>query len=160
MSQLHLLVAGRPGAGRRLIGGVLLALGLLVSCSSSDGRSATERDSSTGTFSTSEETACGGLQDLVDAITGDEAEAAMVGLTELERSLAESDNGTLVRNGATFFTTINGTVPDAGNLTPEQSAEVGDQALSRAQPALSELIAECGRLGLPIENLPVQDTTP
>lgn len=101
-----------------------------------------------------EQVACASVQDLVDAVVAGEAVSAMSGLTEMELALADSGNSTLETNAAEFFDTISGTVPDPGQLTVEESAAVGDQALAAAQPKLQALLDECGRLGLPIQNLP------
>ena len=107
-----------------------------------------------------ERVACERVQELVDAVVAGEALSAMSGLSQMEIALAESQNSTLEDNGREFFATISDTVPDAGNLTVEESAELGDRALASAQPRLQALLDECGDLGLPIENLPTGDGPP
>jgi hypothetical protein len=101
-----------------------------------------------------ERAACERVQGLVDAVVAGEALSAMDGLGQMELALAESENPTLEDNGREFFATISGTVPNPGDLTVEESAAVGDQALATAQPRLQALLDECARLGLPIDNLP------
>lgn len=107
-----------------------------------------------------ERTACERVQELVDAVVAGEALSAMSGLGQMELALAESQNPTLEDNGREFFATISGTVPDAGDLTIEESADVGDRTLAAAQPTLQALLDECSQMGLPIDNLPTGDEQP
>jgi hypothetical protein len=51
-------------------------------------------------------------------------------------------------------------VPNPGDLTVEETEAVGDRALAAAQPALQQLLDECARLGLAIENLPTGEGRP
>ena len=97
---------------------------------------------------------------MVDAIVAGEAVSAMTNLAELETALAESGNEELASNGSAFFATISDTVPDAGGLTVEESASVGDRALAEAQPRLGALLDECAAIGLAITNLPTGDDRP
>jgi hypothetical protein len=107
-----------------------------------------------------ERAACERVQELVDAVVAGEALSAMSGLGQMELALAESKNPTLEDNGREFFATISGTVPDAGELTIEESAALGDRTLAAAQPRLQALLDECSQLGLSIDNLPTGDEQP
>jgi hypothetical protein len=142
---------------RRSAAPLLLAVAALAGgCSGS-----TAADSAPDPEPTAEERlACERVQELVDAVVGGEALPAMSGLGQMEQALAESKNATLEDNGREFFATISGTVPDAGELTIEESAALGDRTLAAAQPRLQALLDECSQLGLPIENLPTGDEQP
>lgn len=138
---------------------VLLALlGATLSCGGSDG---TDTESATGPEPTEpERVACERVQQLVDAVVDGEALSAMSGLTQMEAALADSGSSTLETSGREFFDTISGTVPNPGDLTVEETAQVGNRALAAAQPALQQLLDECARLGLTIENLPTGEGRP
>jgi hypothetical protein len=137
----------------------LLAGGSLASCSSStaaDGDGEPTRPEPDA----AEREACTSLQGLVDAIVNREALSAVSGLDQMEQALAASGNTTLESSGRDFFETISGTVPNPGDLTVEETAQVGDRVLAAAQPALQQLLDECAQLGLAIENLPTGEGRP
>jgi hypothetical protein len=137
---------------------VVVVAALAGACSNSS--TAAPTTASTPEPTDTERAACGRVQGLVDAVVAGEALSAMGGLDQMEAALAESENSTLETNGREFFATIGGTVPNPGDLTIEETAAVGNRALAAAQPKLQALLDECGRLGLPIENLPTGEGRP
>lgn len=142
---------------RRLVAtSVVVAAVAAGACSSSSSAEGTPDPEPTDV----ERVACERVQEMVDAVVAGEALSAMSGLGQMELALAESQNPTLEENGSEFFATISGTVPDAGDLTIEESAALGDRTLAAAQPRLQALLDECSRLGLQIENLPTGDEQP
>lgn len=131
----------------------LVSGGSLAACSSSTAADGDDEPAPPEPAAAERE-ACTSLQGLVDAIVNREAISAVSGLDQMEQALATSGNTTLESSGREFFDTISGTVPNPGDLTVEETAQVGDRALASAQPALQRLLDECARLGLAIENLP------
>jgi hypothetical protein len=114
-------------------------------CSSDPGESSATK---------AERAVCSSLQDMVDDLAAD-SPTALDQLDALEQAVAESGNDRLRASGESLFT-INDTVPNAGDLTVQESAALGDQALRTAQTGLGGLIDGCVALGIEITNLPTE----
>jgi hypothetical protein len=132
---------------------------LLLGCGAGEEGSGGAGDGSastpaTGAPSADERAICQRLQGLVDQVVAGEAEGSMRALHELEVAVGDSGPSQLRTEGEAFFTTIYGTVPDPGSLTPEESSQVGDDALRAAQPRIGSMLDTCARLGLPVQDLP------
>jgi hypothetical protein len=137
---------------------VIVAAVACGACSSGSGSA--DATSTTDAPSAEERAVCDRLQDVVDALGDQDRNAMLAGLDGLEQAVSGTANSTLTTDGQEFFATINGTVPNSGDMTIEESAAVGDAALRRAQPALDGLISECAALGLPMQGLPTAADRP
>lgn len=130
-----------PRPTRVLAGLALAGIGLVpVACSDSGP-------------SPDEEAVCAAIQTMVDRINEGDPEAALASISDLDTAVAETDNETMRREGSRLLTAISLPV-DYGQLTVQESDELGQRVLDASAGGLDGLIQECEQVGDPIEDLP------